>query len=182
VRLRGRQVDDDVNRPVREDLLHGHRLDALVERVLLMDRRQPVHAGIELERHALGVARAQGARLERPVDPLDRQLPRAEIVFRLVEILSAAVEVPEQDQGNGVTTDYPAPGTIGRQLRIRHAKARPEHATVAVQYRDGWFYIDDHDQATKYFFRLLSTLWSVAVAESAAKSSAPPVLTIPASR
>jgi len=103
-------------------------------------------------------------------------------VFRLVEILSAAVEVPEQDQGNGVTTDYPAPGTIGRQLRIRHAKARPEHATVAVQYRDGWFYIDDHDQATKYFFRLLSTLWSVAVAESAAKSSAPPVLTIPASR
>jgi len=103
-------------------------------------------------------------------------------VFRLVEILSAAVEVPEQDQGNGAATDYPAPGAIGRQLRIRHAKTRPEHATVAVQYRDGWFYIDDTDQTTKRFFRLLGTLWSVAVAESAARSSAAPILTLPASR
>jgi len=103
-------------------------------------------------------------------------------VFRLVEILSAAVEVPERDRGNGAATDYPAPGPVGKQLRIRRATARPEHATVAVQYRDGWFYIDDTDQATKRFFRLLGTLWSVAVAESAAKSSAAPILTIPASR
>jgi len=103
-------------------------------------------------------------------------------VFRLVEILSAAVEVPEQDQGNGTTADYPAPGPIGRQLRIRRAKTRPEHATVAVEYRDGWFYIDDTDRATKGFFRLLGTLWSVAVAESAARSSAAPILTLPASR
>ncbi len=103
-------------------------------------------------------------------------------VFDLLEILSAAIEVPDDDQRNGVTTSYPAPGPVGRELRIRYAKARPEHAYVAVEHRDGWFYIDERDQATKRFFRLLSTLWSVTIAESTGKASAAPVLTVPVSR
>jgi len=103
-------------------------------------------------------------------------------VLRLTEILSAAVEVPEQDQANGSTTDYPPAGMLGKGLRIRYAKTRPERTAVAVQYRDGWFYIDDNDLATKGFFRLLGALWSVTMAESAAKGSAAPVLTVPVTR
>ena len=103
-------------------------------------------------------------------------------VFNLLEILSAAIEVPEEDQQNGITASYPPPGLVGRNLRIRHADARPEHAYVAVKHRDKWFYIDERDQATKAFFRLLSTLWSVTIAESTANGSAAPVLTVPVSR
>jgi len=103
-------------------------------------------------------------------------------VYRLVDILSAAVEVPEQDQRNGATSDYPLPGMLGKALRIRYSKVKPDRTAVAVQHRDGWFYIDDNDQATKGFFRLLGALWSVTMAESAAKGSAAPVLTLPVSR
>ena len=103
-------------------------------------------------------------------------------IMRLMEILSAAIEVPEQDQNNGTTTDYPPLGPLGRKLRIRHAKSKPGRTAVAVQYRDGWFYIDDKDYVTKQFFRLLGVLWSVSIAESTAESSAAPVLTVPVSR
>lgn len=101
-------------------------------------------------------------------------------VFDLVEILSAAIELPEEDQENGTTASYPPSGAVGRELRIRRADARPEHAHVAVNYRDVWLYIDQNDQATKQFFRLLGTLWSIAIAESA--TSVAPVLTVPVSR
>lgn len=103
-------------------------------------------------------------------------------VWDLVEILSAAIEVPEDDIQNGVTTSYPPLGQAGKELRVRHSKTRPEHAYVAVQYRDGWFYIDERDHATKRFFRLLSSLWSVTIAESTAKAAVAPVLTVPVSR
>jgi hypothetical protein len=103
-------------------------------------------------------------------------------VYALVEILSAAIEVPEEDQRNGIPASYPAPGRAGKDLRVRRSKSRPEHAAVAVKYRDGWFYIDETDHATKRFFRLMATLWSVAIAESAARGSATPVLTVPVSR
>jgi len=103
-------------------------------------------------------------------------------VLRLMEILSAAVELPPEDEHNGTTTDYPPLGPIGTELLIHHAKAKPDRAAVAVQYRDGWFYIDDQDHATKQFFRLLGLLWSVSIEESTDKASAAPVLTVPVSR
>lgn len=103
-------------------------------------------------------------------------------VWDLLEILTAAIEVPEEDERNGVATRYPPPGLAGRELRVHRSKARPEHAAVAVRYRDSWFYIDETDQNTKRFFRLMSALWSVTIAESTAKGSAAPVLTVPVSR
>jgi len=103
-------------------------------------------------------------------------------VYDLLEILAAAVEVPMADQQNGIATTYPQLGHVGKDLRIRYAEARPEQAAVAVKYRDKWFYIDERDQATKQFFRLLGILWSTTIAESAAKATGAPVLTVPVSR
>jgi len=103
-------------------------------------------------------------------------------VYELVDILAAAIEVPEADQLSGVATSYPLPGLVGSDLRVRYADARPGHAAVVVKYRDGWFYVDDKDQATKRFFRLLASLWSIAIAESTANATATPVLTVPVSR
>lgn len=102
-------------------------------------------------------------------------------VFNLLNILSGAVELPKKDQADGVATVYPPPGLVGKQLRVRHSRNEPEHASVAVKYRDGWFYIDEKDQATKRFFRLMTTLLSVNIADSTGKSSAP-VLTVPVNR
>lgn len=103
-------------------------------------------------------------------------------VFDLLEILSGAVEVPEQDLAAGVATSYPPPGLVGRHLKVHHAAGKPAQASVAVNYRDGWFYIDDTDQATKQYFRLLTTLMSINIAESAGRKSVAPVLTVPVSR
>lgn len=103
-------------------------------------------------------------------------------IFDLLEILSGAVEVPEQDHANGVAVSYPQPGMVGKQLRVRYSRTEPAHASVAVKYRNGWFYIDEKDQATKQFFRLLTTLLSINIAESTGRASAAPVLTVPVSR
>jgi hypothetical protein len=102
-------------------------------------------------------------------------------VGNLVEILSAAVEVPEADMQKGIAMNYPPLGLAGKNLRVRRSEKKPKDASVAVEYRDGWFYIDETDQATKRFFRLLGALWSVSIADSAAGSPAP-VLTVPVSR
>jgi hypothetical protein len=103
-------------------------------------------------------------------------------VFDLIQILSAAIEVPEEDQRNGVAEKYPPPGLSGKELRIHRSKSRPQHATVAVEYRDGWFYIDESDQATKQYFRLMATLWAVTIAENTSGAHTSPVLTVPVNR
>lgn len=103
-------------------------------------------------------------------------------VLDLVEILSGAVEVTEQEQRDGFSLAYPSPGVVGRQLRIHRADARPVAASVAVRYRDAWFYIDDRDAVTKQYFRLLGSLYAVAIAEGASGAAAAPVLTVPVSR
>lgn len=103
-------------------------------------------------------------------------------VFDLLEILSGAVEVPEPDMATGVAVIYPPPGIIGKQLRIHSSKTRPEHTSVAVKYRDEWFYIDEKDQATKQFFRIMTTLLSVKIEESTSRTTTAPILTVPVSR
>ncbi|MGD2137079.1 MAG: hypothetical protein PVJ66_01145 [Gammaproteobacteria bacterium] len=103
-------------------------------------------------------------------------------IGELMEILSAAIEIPAADQRKGVAASYPSPGLAGRDLRIHHSVEQPEDAAVAVEYRDYWFYIDQSDQPTKRYFRMLGGLWSVTIAESARKGAAAPVLTVPVSR
>ena len=103
-------------------------------------------------------------------------------VFDLMEILSGAVEIPEQDVTSGIAVSYPPPSRVGRQLRVHYSRTEPEHASVAVKFRDGWFYIDEKDQATKLFFRLLTTLLAINIAESTGRTSSTPVLTVPVSR
>jgi hypothetical protein len=102
-------------------------------------------------------------------------------VYRLLELLSAAVEPPKQDDADGVSIDYPPRGRIGEQLQIRFDTKRPKHAALTVPYRAGWFYIDERDQTTKIFFRVFETLWSAVMADSAAKGPPGPLLTVPVS-
>jgi hypothetical protein len=62
------------------------------------------------------------------------------------------------------------------RVRSTADAARPPDASVAVRYRDHWFYIDDRDQDTKATFSLLV---EVSRLELAGKAGPGPVLTLP---
>ncbi|MCB1702642.1 MAG: hypothetical protein KDI14_17625 [Halioglobus sp.] len=102
-------------------------------------------------------------------------------IYDLVEIMTARIEVPPIDEENGVVAEYPPVGRLGKDLTVHYSEKEPEHAYVAVADRGGWFYIDERDRITKRYFRLLSSLWSLAVASSVADGPAAPLLTVPVS-
>lgn len=102
-------------------------------------------------------------------------------VWDLVEILSASIEVPAQDEAAGVAIPAPPPGRVGRQLKITFSKEEPEHAYIAVPYREGWFYIDERDLVTKEYFRLLASLWTMTMSKAIGQGAAAPLLTVPVS-
>lgn len=100
-------------------------------------------------------------------------------VWELAEVLSASVDVPEEDRENNVAATYPPLGPVGQDVRVRVSDSKPDHAYVAVEYRGHWFYIDERDQGTKAFFRIVASLLGVTIAESTAPGRAAPVLTVP---
>lgn len=102
-------------------------------------------------------------------------------VWDLVEILTATIEVPAADLESGVVRAAPPPGRVGRQLRIHYSASKPEHAYIVVEHRDGWFYIDERDHATKHYFKLLGSLWTQAMAGAQGQGPAAPILTVPVS-
>jgi hypothetical protein len=61
-------------------------------------------------------------------------------------------------------------------LRIRWSESSPADAHIAVRYRDGWFYIDDRDHASKSAFNALMLLFSLT--ETGAPAAAP-IVTVP---
>jgi hypothetical protein len=103
-------------------------------------------------------------------------------VWDLVEILSAAIEVPAQDAAARVVTPAPPPGRVGRQLKIAFSTQEPEHAYIAVAYREGWFYIDEGDLFTKEYFKILGSLWTMTMSKAIGQGDAAPLLTVPVSK
>jgi hypothetical protein len=101
--------------------------------------------------------------------------------FDLIQILRAAVEIPQEHASAGVAISYPAMGPAGKDIGIHASKDKPERAAVAVRYRGYWFYIDETDANTKLFYLTVRALWSASIA-AAADQRARPVLTIPVSR
>ena len=63
-------------------------------------------------------------------------------------------------------------------LRIHSSKHAPNDASVAVKYKDSWFYIHDNDLQSKSTFLLIQVLMGM---QSGASNSGAPVLTIPIS-
>ena len=101
--------------------------------------------------------------------------------FDVIEILSAAIEIPQEHASAGLARNYPTPGLPGKDIHIHASMDKPERAAVAVKHRGYWFYIDDADMHTKLFYLMVRTLWTVSIAAGSDQSAAP-VLTIPVSR
>jgi hypothetical protein len=102
-------------------------------------------------------------------------------VFDLVEMLSAAVDIPGEDIEAGASVEYPAASPLGRQLHILRSRVEPEDAYIAVKHHGWWYYIDKTDRPTKRFFHLVTVLWSVTIAESTARAQKAPILMLPTS-
>jgi len=102
-------------------------------------------------------------------------------VWDLVEILSARIAVPALDENNGVVAPSPPPGRLGQKVHVSYSETEPEHAYIAVEFREGWFYIDERDLLTKEYFKLLGSLWSLTMANASKHSAAAPLLTVPVS-
>jgi hypothetical protein len=102
--------------------------------------------------------------------------------FDLIEILRAAVEIPQEHAGTeGVALKYPPTGLAGKNIHIHASESKPKRAVLAVKHRGYWFYIDDTDMRTKLFYTLVRIQWSVSIA-AAGDHRAAPILTIPVSR
>ena len=102
--------------------------------------------------------------------------------FDLIEILRAAVEIPQEHVGTGgVAIKYPPPGLAGKNIHIHASESKPKRAVLAVKHRGYWFHIDDADMRTKLFYTVVRTLWSVSIA-AAGDQRAAPILTIPVNR
>jgi hypothetical protein len=94
--------------------------------------------------------------------------------------LSGGVFVPEPHiQQNLATREWPAgikTEGVKDLFRVRNAKEKPD-ASLAVRYRDYWFYLDETDHDSRGTFLLFAELFRLGLTET--KSRQAPVLTLP---
>ena len=101
--------------------------------------------------------------------------------------LSQGVEVPPADEGRGVVTvtryesgeAFDWKKVTGDLLRVRSTATAPSQASVSVQYRGTWFYIDDADLTSKSTFALLAQLFALQAGKI---ERVQPLFTLPLSR
>jgi len=98
--------------------------------------------------------------------------------------LSQSVQVPEEDVAAGrvtVTRDEAGQVFDWQQvteglMTIKSSPQPPDNASVAVNYRNSWFYIDDSDLDSKTTFALLGQVYQL---QSGDARTIAPVLTLP---
>ena len=105
---------------------------------------------------------------------------RTRSILGAIIYLSQAVHPPESHIESGIAArEWPLPGGIrelGRLFSLRSSSAKPQ-ASLAVKYRDYWFYIDETDMATKTTFLVLAEVYRLALSD--AVPAQVPVLTLP---
>jgi len=121
-----------------------------------------------------------------PKDPTDSIRLRMRSFYGVMNFLSLAVELPKKDQDAGIVVPGFASGTLAISaeehlqliLRIHEGRDRPQNAWIAVRSRNYWFYIDDHELASKRAFTLAVELMNLQISGGDSSQSAP-VLTLP---
>lgn len=105
---------------------------------------------------------------------------RTRSILGAIVYLSQAVHPPESHLESKIATrEWPLPGGINDLssfFNIQSSRERPM-ASLAVKYRDFWFYIDETDMASKSTFLVLSEFYRLAISDS--RPGQVPVLTLP---
>ena len=92
--------------------------------------------------------------------------------------LSQGIDVPASHVESGWVATTPGEdwsAVTSKLMHIRTSETRPDSATVAVRYRDWWYYIDDSDVSSKATFAMLAYLFAI---QSGGRDSRGPALTI----
>ncbi len=105
---------------------------------------------------------------------------RTRSVYDLMRVAAAAIDVPEQHLTSGAAERFPPAGLVGADIRIGRSKETPANAAVAVAHQGWWFYVDNTDQSSKHFFRLIELLISSHIADVSDRQQLAPVITLPA--
>lgn len=99
-------------------------------------------------------------------------------ILDILSDIAATIEVPtEHVAENRVspTVASEGEGLRGPLVRIHYSHTLPEDAFVAVEYRNGWYWIDDRDLASKKFFSFM--MFIMTLTETGGKDNAP-IMTI----
>ncbi len=102
-------------------------------------------------------------------------------LLQIMMTMAAQAEVPAEDIQEGRATPGLQRGdeaaTPRSLVRIRCSKGKPSDASVAVQYRNQWYWIDDRDLRSKRAFAFMLMLFTLA---DSGKGESLPLITIPA--
>ena len=114
------------------------------------------------------------------ISAVPRELRSNEIFLRcrsineLNRLAMASIEVPEPERPFAIEL-APAPG-FAEVVRIRSGTAAPNDASLVVEHRGFYYWIDDRDIASKQFFQMIETLQTLMQQDD---ESAAPMLTLP---
>jgi len=99
--------------------------------------------------------------------------------YEVLQVFGTGVDVPPDHIEAGIVEPLAwEPPDESRLFRIRSSKKRPKNATVRIQFRDRWFYIDSTDTLSKRAFLFLRTFIGMRLATPAGAQQAP-ILTVP---
>jgi len=102
-------------------------------------------------------------------------------LLQIMMTMAAQTEVPAADVTESRATPGLQTGSDGAPgsglVRIHCSKSKPADASVAVSYRNQWFFIDDRDLRSKRAFAFMLMLFTLA--DNGQKESLP-LITIPA--
>ena len=102
----------------------------------------------------------------------------------VIQVFGAGIEVPSDHLESGIVEPIKWTGPTSQPfITIRSSDggwlaSRPENATVAIRYRDNWFYIDSTDTRSKRAFLFLRTFIGIRLADPTSGQRAP-VITVP---
>lgn len=143
---------------------------ARVEELLaLLGTRAPTRDGADIRLPASMGAHRQGAAA---------LWFRTRSVGEIMRSAAQGISVPAPHVEAGVVAPSPA-GAMDTGLKIRSSREAPDSASLAVQHRGWWFYVDDTDLQSKYVFQQIQLFFMSAIAEASAGDRTAPLLTIP---
>ena len=99
--------------------------------------------------------------------------------YDILRHAASMIEVPKEHRDSGLASEAGwNPGDGDRFIVIKSSKEKPELATVALQYRDYWYYIDAADTRSKASFKILRLLVGMRLEEASSRNEAP-LITVP---
>jgi hypothetical protein len=97
----------------------------------------------------------------------------------VLRVFGAGIELPPAHVERGIVEEVAwSPSEERKYIKIHSSEERPKNATVRIQHRDRWFYIDETDSQSKRAFMFLRTFIGIRLADVGNKQSAP-MLTVP---